>query len=261
MERCKHRKESTQNQDSVIQCICSQNTEEHGTMVQCDKCRIWVHSECVGLSEDKLDDVFYCHSCKDTPQQQHDSQSQQQDLLQILLDTQLREESSQEQQQQQQYLSSQPISDDDYSSMSGNMMIEEDDQNSSISHAMPGSTQLHVWDDFSFADVSNNNEPWSALDDEEPFSDIPSSWTMSDINLFDQTPSLLFSDTSLPSALDDELNSTTALVDQNTIEPLPMTPLNESTPNESIVSNTPIHTTTDGLWFQFANFDDDYCED
>lgn len=295
----------SQNGDNVINCVCSQNTDEHGTMVQCDKCRVWLHSECVGLTEENADDiVFHCHTCKEsiaststttaintTNTIQHGTSPN--DLLQSLLDAQQSPSDRDDilSQNIHDIFSQTTTGNDDMQSDDDFPIMEEDETNSEMNHEIPSSTQLHVWDDFSFADQldsSNNklnnktNEPWSSmLDEDEPFSsydnDIPSSsWTMNDINIFSQPPSLLFSEATLSSALEDDINSVPLIEDlssdlhQQPSLPLVTTeasPLNESTPSRcevttpSVVStNTPVHT-ADGLWFQFANFDDDYhCE-
>ncbi|CAO3611064.1 unnamed protein product [Mucor hiemalis] len=294
LERCKYtakqeEEQTSQNGDNVINCVCSQNTDEHGTMVQCDKCRVWLHSECVGLTDDNSDEVYHCNTCKESNNNyttKSGTSTSPNDLLQSLLD-------AQQSQSDREDILSQNIH-DIFSQTTGNddtqsdddFPVEEDEANSEMNHEIPSSTQLHVWDDFSFAeqlDSSNNNnksnEPWSMLDEDEPFSsydnDIPSSsWTMNDINIFSQPPSLLFSEATLSSALEDDINSVPLIGDLST-DPQQVTeatPLNESTPNcttpsrcevttPSVVStNTPVHT-ADGLWFQFANFDDDYhCE-
>lgn len=35
-----------------------------GLMVQCDKCEVWQHCECIGLNQDKLPDHYYCDQCQ-----------------------------------------------------------------------------------------------------------------------------------------------------------------------------------------------------
>ena len=49
--------------EDVIRCPCGQFTEE-GTMIQCDKCQIWQHSDCVGREGDSAEDEEYlCETC------------------------------------------------------------------------------------------------------------------------------------------------------------------------------------------------------
>lgn len=33
-------------------------------MVQCDKCEVWQHCECIGLIQEKLPDQYYCDQCQ-----------------------------------------------------------------------------------------------------------------------------------------------------------------------------------------------------
>ncbi|RUS27594.1 hypothetical protein BC938DRAFT_483022, partial [Jimgerdemannia flammicorona] len=49
--------------DSVTRCLCG---EQHhvGLMVQCDKCEVWQHCDCVGLIEKDIPDQYYCELCK-----------------------------------------------------------------------------------------------------------------------------------------------------------------------------------------------------
>ena len=49
--------------EDVIRCPCGQFTEE-GTMIQCDNCQIWQHSDCVGREGDSAEDEEYlCETC------------------------------------------------------------------------------------------------------------------------------------------------------------------------------------------------------
>ncbi|KAG2199713.1 hypothetical protein INT47_012849 [Mucor saturninus] len=262
LQRCKNsssNKDEEDKSESIINCICSQNTDEHGTMVQCDKCRIWLHSECVGLTEEALDDSFHCANCKERIEK---------DLLQTLIDTQTtsdREEQSISSQDQishhLQELFRTPKEDEEDDLMHAPLEYQDDCSEAGV----PSSTQLHVWDDFSFSSTleKSNNEAWNVLE-EDYENDVPSSsWTMNDIGLFNQPPSLLFSDMS--SAMEEE--TTTPLL-SDLATPLPVTettPVPVATPTSvtdtrEATTPAPLHT-ADGLWFQFANFDDDYqCE-
>lgn len=130
------------------------------------------------------------------------------------------------------------------------------------------SSQLHIWDDFnvnSTFDNTNTTEQWNLIEEEDPFSSYDqdmqtnSSWNMSDLNMFNQPPSLLFTETTMDSALDED---TMPLIgdlatSMSISEP---TPTCEATP-----VGTPVNTNTphnsEGIWLQFANFDNDYqCE-
>ncbi|OBZ90642.1 hypothetical protein A0J61_01312 [Choanephora cucurbitarum] len=136
------------------------------------------------------------------------------------------------------------------------------------------SSNLHIWDDFNISSGFENttHDQWKLPDEEDPFStnyetDLPSSsWQVNDINLFSQPPSLLFSDTTLNSNMDDTKPLLEELTPMSTSEMMAscadnasMTPLaNVETPSQT--AHTPLsQSTPDGaLWFQFANFDDDY---
>ncbi|KAG2235528.1 hypothetical protein INT48_003091 [Thamnidium elegans] len=267
LQRCKYRtKEEKEGsglqEESIISCICTKNTDEHGTMVQCDKCQIWLHSECVGLTEDALDDAFHCASCKEKIST---------DLLQSLIDTAPAEDSMSSQDQINKHLHElfcQTPPDDGEEG--------DDDEEDVFGMALDDNSEaLHVWDDFSFSSTleKSNNEPWNLMEDDYENDNPSSSWTMNDMALFSQPPSLLFSDP-MSSTLDDVTtpvhppSESTPKHDSTT--PLP---LSETTPNSiceassvydattpTVNPHTPVHT-ADGLWFQFANFDDDYqCE-
>jgi hypothetical protein len=307
MERCKHTKkppqddhhtskETSQSQESTINCICSRRNDETLAMVQCDTCRTWLHSECVGLTEETLEDSYCCAKCKSD---QSESNRVGKDLLQCLLEAQASDRLEQQQKQASQSTSSPnsqfqelfghstPQNEDTQLSqlqeflsqtpIRENNNSEEDDERSSMPQSggfldedLLSDSQLHIWDDFntaSFDKEQQQQQQWSLLDDEEPFSNYDTdSWTLNDINLFSQPPSLLFSDTTVNSGtLEDDsmpVISTPAPISEST-------PLGELTPKRrcdtpmgisSSAGNTPVQT-ADGLWFQFANFDDDYqCE-
>lgn len=38
--------------------------DNSGLMVQCDKCEVWQHCECIGLIQEKLPDHYYCDQCQ-----------------------------------------------------------------------------------------------------------------------------------------------------------------------------------------------------
>ncbi|KAI9313876.1 hypothetical protein BX666DRAFT_555477 [Dichotomocladium elegans] len=48
---------------SVTRCLCG---EKHnvGLMVQCDKCEVWQHCDCVGLTENEMPELYYCDHCQ-----------------------------------------------------------------------------------------------------------------------------------------------------------------------------------------------------
>ncbi|KAI8967505.1 hypothetical protein BDF20DRAFT_218432 [Mycotypha africana] len=49
--------------DSVTRCVCGE-THSIGLMVQCDKCEVWQHCECMGLEQPDIPDQYFCERCK-----------------------------------------------------------------------------------------------------------------------------------------------------------------------------------------------------
>ncbi|CEP08085.1 hypothetical protein [Parasitella parasitica] len=273
-----------QYEESNLVVCCQQQSVEKMALVQCDRCHSWAHSDCVGLSDDNLEDTFYCPNCKEN---RHDvSQANQvgRNLLQCLLEAQASDQEQQPQQQQQQQMAMRQNQMDQIQELMNhqtpsqqNDTQEEDELLSGLTNQGDDqSSQLHIWDDFNASfDKNNAGEQWGFLDDDEPFSnydtDMPSSsWNMSDLAMFGQPPSLLFSDNSTNT--NDDANNTVIMNDLSASLPIsditttpsaPLcnvpTPLGDvSTPSGiSSNANTPIQT-ADGLWFQFANFEDDY---
>ncbi|KAG2225824.1 hypothetical protein INT45_007068 [Circinella minor] len=48
---------------SVTRCLCGQQNNS-GLMVQCDKCEVWQHCDCVGLTEQEIPELYYCDECQ-----------------------------------------------------------------------------------------------------------------------------------------------------------------------------------------------------
>ncbi|KAI8644548.1 hypothetical protein BD408DRAFT_413252 [Parasitella parasitica] len=294
LERCKNSDKIKQLQPSQEQeqqheesnhhvVCCQQQNSEKMALVQCDGCHSWAHSDCVDLADDTLEDSFYCPGCKEN---RHDvSQANQvgRNLLKCLLEAQASDQEQHQQQQQQQQMIMKQDQIDQIQELLNNQTPsqqndtqEEDELLSALTNQGDDqSSQLHIWDDFNASfDKNNTGEQWGLLDDDEPFSnydtDIPSSsWNMSDIAMFGQPPSLLFSDNSTNTnddanaAMMSDLSASLPLNDITSTPNDPLcsvpTPLGDvSTPSGiSSNANTPIQT-GDGLWFQFANFEDDY---
>ncbi|KAL0092502.1 hypothetical protein J3Q64DRAFT_1633808, partial [Phycomyces blakesleeanus] len=55
--------EGSSDSGSITRCVCGE-THNSGLMVQCDKCEVWQHCECVGLEEQDIPDQYYCEQCK-----------------------------------------------------------------------------------------------------------------------------------------------------------------------------------------------------
>ena len=50
------------NPEDVIECPCGQFKEE-GTMIQCEKCQIWQHLDCVESPPEDPDTPYFCCKC------------------------------------------------------------------------------------------------------------------------------------------------------------------------------------------------------
>lgn len=49
--------------DSVTRCICEFDHDD-GYMICCDKCSVWQHIECMGISSDAVPDNYLCDQCQ-----------------------------------------------------------------------------------------------------------------------------------------------------------------------------------------------------
>ncbi|KAG0231946.1 hypothetical protein BGW42_008546 [Actinomortierella wolfii] len=57
---------SSEGEEGVIRCVC-ESKEDEGSMIQCDKCRVWLHLDCVGLDDDNVPDEYFCPTCLGLP--------------------------------------------------------------------------------------------------------------------------------------------------------------------------------------------------
>ncbi|KAI9300625.1 hypothetical protein BJ944DRAFT_21426 [Cunninghamella echinulata] len=55
--------EASSDDNSVTRCVCGE-IHNVGLMVQCDKCEVWQHCECMGLAEEDIPEQYYCEECK-----------------------------------------------------------------------------------------------------------------------------------------------------------------------------------------------------
>ncbi|KAK3848615.1 MAG: hypothetical protein J3R72DRAFT_415947 [Linnemannia gamsii] len=53
-------------EEGIIMCICG-SKEDEGAMVQCDKCEVWLHLECLDLAEDDVPEEYFCPTCQGLP--------------------------------------------------------------------------------------------------------------------------------------------------------------------------------------------------
>lgn len=53
--------------DEVIRCVCGADTEDEDDsrmMVQCEKCLVWQHNICLGITKNKIPDNYFCELCR-----------------------------------------------------------------------------------------------------------------------------------------------------------------------------------------------------
>ncbi|KAA8915338.1 hypothetical protein TRICI_002522 [Trichomonascus ciferrii] len=50
----------------IILCICGFE-EDDGFTIQCERCNVWQHAQCVDISEDEVPDIYYCDKCDQNP--------------------------------------------------------------------------------------------------------------------------------------------------------------------------------------------------
>ncbi|KAJ3100936.1 hypothetical protein HDU97_001820 [Phlyctochytrium planicorne] len=50
----------------VTRCVCGLEDELGGMMIQCDKCNVWQHCECMGIFSKKMPKHYYCEKCRPT---------------------------------------------------------------------------------------------------------------------------------------------------------------------------------------------------
>jgi hypothetical protein len=63
--------ESTAQEEGIIRCICG-NDEDDGYTIMCDKCSVWQHWECFGITEDTVPEHYLCEQCD--PTKEYDAQ-------------------------------------------------------------------------------------------------------------------------------------------------------------------------------------------
>lgn len=53
-----------EDESGVTRCPCGRADEESGFMIMCDNCKVWQHGSCMGVSEDKPPDEYFCEECR-----------------------------------------------------------------------------------------------------------------------------------------------------------------------------------------------------
>lgn len=60
-KRRRPRQQGKEDKD-VTRCFCKQQVAE-GTMIQCERCFVWQHVQCMELDENELPETYYCELC------------------------------------------------------------------------------------------------------------------------------------------------------------------------------------------------------
>ncbi|KAJ3028599.1 UNVERIFIED_CONTAM: Transcription factor bye1 [Siphonaria sp. JEL0065] len=60
--------EQDEEEDAVIRCVCLQKDENGHNWVQCDRCKVWQHQNCIGLEGKRLSKHinYFCERCRPT---------------------------------------------------------------------------------------------------------------------------------------------------------------------------------------------------
>ncbi|KAG0173512.1 hypothetical protein DFQ28_008216 [Apophysomyces sp. BC1034] len=278
LDRCKFRVQEddaatrdVEDPNAIVNCICDNPAEDSGMMVQCDDCKAWLHFECTGVREDALDDNYRCPRCiadlasfaqngrRIKPSDVIHAQRKSKDLLQNLKEAQ-----EADKMEETSTSKSRPdidifniFADEPIQPTAGSIIHIDEPRNAEDEFEDEG-PRANLWDDFSLP----SNQDWSQLSEDEPYSAYDTalggtSWDMSELSLM-QPPSLLFSDNTLGSALEDDITSVTPAASASTPLSCDMT---NQLPSEVLAPNVSSSLSSDqpdSLWFEFANFDDDF---
>ena len=223
--------EDEDNATGQVRCICDTPQQQMGTMIECEKCHTWQHMKCVEKQHDFVIGDYQCPLCIDAISESASSERP------------LRADNADDEEDE---------------------LAEDDEDTAALPPPPPQSLTPNdtkyesteqftqdLMDDDIFLSANNEeisdvdeesqsqqliSEPWSQMmsgssQDDMSFMQDPTfqTWGLSDFNL--NPPSLLFSDNT---ANDDDINF----------------PPSDIIPTEASQS--------DALWFEFANFDDDY---
>ncbi|CAO3627822.1 unnamed protein product [Cunninghamella echinulata] len=254
---------------STVFCICDHPNDDNGMMVQCDECQYWLHVGCVGMADAVLDDIYNCPRC----------------INRLMKRPKLASLSSSETTTTVTATNSAITTQDDITTLNNALLLQQLNdttkslnfstlptttatstsgtslttipQSSSSPNSLPltssdikSTQQSAIWDDFDLLDNTNssnnnnsnesdttniNNDSNSSNDNNNNNSNMNNMWGLSS-----DIPSLLYSDANvMTSTLDDDMPSYLMDLPSSELSPHDLQP-------------------TD--WFQFANFDDDFCE-
>ncbi|KAG0003243.1 hypothetical protein BGZ80_002172 [Entomortierella chlamydospora] len=55
-----------EDEEGIIMCVCG-SKEDEGAMVQCDDCKVWLHIDCLDLTEEEIPEEYFCPPCMGQP--------------------------------------------------------------------------------------------------------------------------------------------------------------------------------------------------
>ncbi|KAF8970245.1 myeloid lymphoid or mixed-lineage leukemia 5 (trithorax, ) [Entomortierella lignicola] len=58
--------EEEEDEEGIIMCVCG-SKEDEGAMVQCDECKVWLHIDCLDLTEEEIPEEYFCPPCMGQP--------------------------------------------------------------------------------------------------------------------------------------------------------------------------------------------------
>src|SRR5271163_4067538 len=64
-EKKRKKVDIVEDDDGEIRCLCGDNVDDGGFMIQCEKCGKWQHGECMGYQDaDEVNDSYACELCR-----------------------------------------------------------------------------------------------------------------------------------------------------------------------------------------------------
>src|SRR5579862_6619256 len=64
-KRKKRKVDIVEDDEGEVRCLCGDNEDDGGFMIQCDMCRKWQHGQCMGYEDpDEVNDSYACELCR-----------------------------------------------------------------------------------------------------------------------------------------------------------------------------------------------------
>lgn len=206
-------------------------------IVKCDTCHYWLHLACLGIEERELGDAYHCPRCTsptkpDTnvaAKEQLNSTAANVDNHSLFMET------------------------SNENGFCDKTLVQEDEDDNAmeeIAQANATAAQQSMWDNIFMS--PGFVEDWSQVREDESITSTP--WSISEMSL----PSLLFSDNAMSSIFDNE--DISAMTPATSVANTPLasdSPTPQSEARAVECANGPT-SQSENLWFEFANFDDDF---